>query len=173
MKVLHVSASIFSPLDEEMHHSKKIWLELAKGADEYHVFARNKTMAFSNTTEGNLHLHLLPRFGKKEFSFFPLSFLLPLYIWLIRPTHVIAQCPVLGGFVASVFNKIFNYGLFIEIHGEHYFLPVKPGIFGKMHHAFFKKLSKFSLNRADKIRSLSSSMSEKLYDTLGLSLIHI
>jgi glycosyltransferase involved in cell wall biosynthesis len=165
-KIFHISANQYPKLPAD-HHSKIIWQELSTNCDEYHVFARAMDMSFSHTQEGKIHLHLLPSMGGRQFSFLFLSFLLPLYFSKYKPSHVIAQCPALGGFVASLCKKRFNFKLFIEIHGEHYFLPVKKGLLGSLHHQFFKAITKFSLKHADKIRSLSSSMSDCLTATYG------
>jgi glycosyltransferase involved in cell wall biosynthesis len=170
-KIFHISANQYPKLPAD-HHSKIIWQELSKDCDEYHIFARGVDMSFSHTQEGKLHLHLVPCMGKRQFSFLFLSFLLPFYFSKYRPSHVIAQCPVLGGFVASLCKNRFNFKLFVEIHGEHYFLPVKKGGLGFLHHKFFKAITKFSLKRVDKIRSLSSSMSECLTDTYGEYISH-
>lgn len=165
-KFFHISANQYPKLPTD-HHSKIIWHELSKECDEYHIFARGMDMSFSHTQEGKLHLHLVPSFGKRQFSFIFLSLLLPFYFWKYKPSHVIAQCPVLGGFIAALCKNIFKFKLFVEIHGEHYFLPVKQGRLGSLHHIFFKTLTKFSLKRANKVRSLSSSMSEGLIEIYG------
>jgi glycosyltransferase involved in cell wall biosynthesis len=165
-KIFHISANQYPQLPEN-HHSKVIWNELSKTCDEYHIFARSLDMSFSHTKEGKLHLHLVPCFGSRQFVFLFLSMLLPFYFMKYKTTHVIVQCPVLGGFIAAAFKKIFKYELFVEIHGEHYFLPVKAGLLGDIHHNFFKKITRFSLKRADKIRSLSSTMSESLVAIYG------
>jgi glycosyltransferase involved in cell wall biosynthesis len=170
-KIFHISANQYPKLPAE-HHSKIIWQELSKSCDEYHVFARGMDMSFSHTQEGKLHLHLVPSMGKRQLSFLFLSFFLPLYFMKYKPTHVVAQCPVLGGFFAALCKNAFNFKLFVEIHGEHYFLPIKKGWLGYLHYNFFKTITKFSLKRADKIRSLSSSMSKCLIDTYGKHISH-
>ena len=119
-KCIHISANQYPKLPAS-HHSKVIWKELAKGCDEYHVIARSTNMTFSYSKEGNVHLHLLPSFGKRQYVFFFLSLFLPFYFLKLKPTHVIAQCPVLGGFISAAFKTIFNFKLFVELHGEHYF----------------------------------------------------
>ena len=53
MVVLHVSGNRFPPLPAE-HHTLAIWRELAKDADEYHVFGRAVGRRGSVTRAGNL-----------------------------------------------------------------------------------------------------------------------
>lgn len=165
-RFFHLSANQYPRLPIK-HHSKVIWDELSKDCDEYHIFARSTDMSFSNTVEGKLHLHLVPCLGRGQFTFVLLSWLIPFYFVKYKPTHVIAQCPVLGGVVAAIFKRVFNYKLFVEVHGEHYFLPIKKGGVGKLHHAFFKLLTRFTFNKCDAIRSLSSDMSNYIESKYG------
>lgn len=40
IKLLHISANTYPPLDGKHHFTKEIWKELAKGFDEYHVISK-------------------------------------------------------------------------------------------------------------------------------------
>ena len=66
IKLLHISANTYPPLDGKHHFTKEIWKELAKGFDEYHVLARSETNNYSYSNEGNIHLHLVPRLTQKS-----------------------------------------------------------------------------------------------------------
>ena len=170
-KILHISANQYPKLPED-HHSKVIWQELSKNCDEYHIFARAKNMSFSHSVEGKIHLHLIPSFGTRQFVFLVLSFLLPIYFIRYKPSHVIAQCPVLGGLVSALFKPLFNYKLFVEVHGEHYFTSIKKRkLFGKVHHLFFKYFTSFTFKRADKIRSLSEDMTNYISSSYGAQIV--
>ncbi|WJG10403.1 glycosyltransferase family 4 protein [Aliiglaciecola sp. LCG003] len=174
-RAMHISANQYPKLPTE-HHSKVIWKELAKGFDEYHIVARSTDMSFSYTKEDNLHLHLIPSFGSRQFVFFLLSFILPVYFTRYRPTNVVAQCPVLGGFVAAIFKGMFDYTLFVEIHGEHYFKRLGNSFLSQMKYRFFYLLTRFTFNRANTIRSLSQTMTsyiEDVYGTLGSKILII
>lgn len=154
-KLLHISANTFPPLNANHHHTKNIWIELAKGFDEYHIIARSETNKFSNSKEGNIHLHLLPKITSKSRIFFFTSFWM---FWLIKKyevTHLLSQCPIIGGFAATIASKIFHIPLMVEIHGDVYFKYLKRETFKNKIFSFFVK---YSFNNATKIRSLSSAM---------------
>ncbi|TLP37773.1 glycosyltransferase family 4 protein [Arcobacter arenosus] len=158
-KLLHISANIYQPLNGKHHHTKNIWKELAKGFDEYHVLARNKTNSYSYSNEGNIHLHLLPRITKKSKIFFITSFWM---FWIIKKykiTHLLAQCPIVGGFMGVIASKIFKIPLFVEIHGDIYFKYMQEKT---LVHKIFSKITKVTFNNATKIRSLSIAMNDML-----------
>ena len=170
LKIFHLSANQYPKISVN-HATKAIWTELAVGCDQYHVFARSLDQKFSHSRQGNIHLHLVPRLINAQIIFFVLSFLLPFYFWKYRPTHIVAQCPVLGGFSAAIFQKFFKYKLFVEVHGEHYFRPIKKGAVGYLHCFLFKLLSKYTFGRSGKIRSLSSDMSELMVECYGKDIL--
>lgn len=164
--LLHVSGNQYPPLPAD-HHTRRIWTELAKGFDEYHVLARGEGMSFSHSVDGNIHLHLLPSFGRRMWVFFFLSWLLPYFVVRYKPTHLLAQCPVLGGLAAAVCAFIFRLPLFVELHGAHYFGSSRRGWIGILEHYIYKSLSWITLAAADRIRSLSEDMSEHLCSVYG------
>jgi glycosyltransferase involved in cell wall biosynthesis len=167
--LLHVSGNQYSPLPAD-HHTRRIWEELAKGFDEYHVLARGEDMSFSHSIVGNIHLHLLPSFGRRMWVFFFLSWFLPYFVIRYRPTHLLAQCPVLGGLAAAACALIFRLPLFVELHGAHYFGPARSGWAGLLEFHIYRSLSWFTFTVADRIRSLSDDMSDHLQKVYGSSL---
>jgi len=154
-KLLHISANTYPPLDGKHHHTKNIWKELAKGFDEYHILARSETNKYSFSKEGNIYLHLVPRITKKSKIFFFTSFWMFYIIKKYEITHLLSQCPIVGGFSASLASKFFKIPLMVEIHGEEYFR-----FLDKKH--FIVNIMNFTFNQAKKIRSLNKEMTEKL-----------
>jgi glycosyltransferase involved in cell wall biosynthesis len=159
IKILHISANTYPSLNGKNHHTKNIWRELAKGFDEYHVLARSETNKYNYSEEGNIHLHLMPRLTKKSKIFFFTSFWM---FWIIKKykiTHLLAQCPIVGGFTATLASRLYKIPLMAEIHGDVYFKYMQGKIFV---HKIFSKITKFTFNNATKIRSLSSAMNDLL-----------
>ncbi len=158
-KLLHISANTYPLLNGKHHHTKNIWQELAKGFDEYHILARNETNSYNYSKEGNIHLHLLPRLTKKSKIFFFTSFFM---FWIIKKykiTHLLSQCPIVGGFTATLASKCFRIPLMVEIHGDVYFKYMEERSFI---YKLFSRITKFTLKEATKIRSLSNSMNDML-----------
>jgi glycosyltransferase involved in cell wall biosynthesis len=154
-KLLHISANTYPPLDGKHHHTKNIWEELAKGFDEYHILARSETNRYSFSKERNIYLHLVPRITKKSKIFFFTSFWIFYIIKKYKITHLLSQCPIVGGFTASLASKFFKIPLMVEIHGEEYFR-----FLDKKH--FIVKIMNFTFKQVKKIRSLNKEMTEKL-----------
>lgn len=80
-----------------------------------------KQIAITIQKEGNIHLHLLPRLTKKSKIFSFTSFFM---FWIIKKykiTHLLSQCPIVGGFTATLASKCFRIPLMVEIHGDVYF----------------------------------------------------
>src|SRR5688572_17346135 len=103
--LLHVSGNRFPPLPAE-HPDLQTWRQLARGFDEYHMFARGKDNRFRHSTLGNLHLHLIPQLGSRMWIFFFTSWLLLGYAVKLRPTHILAQCPIFGGLAALAAGRL-------------------------------------------------------------------
>lgn len=164
--LFHIGGNQYSPLPAE-HHTFQIWEELSKDFDEYHVFARSKNMKFSHTQQGKIHLHLIPGFGKRMWVFFFLSWLLPFYIHRYKPTHLLAQCPVMGGGAAALCALIYKIPLMVELHGTYYFMPSRNGLIGKVEHFFYRIFSKPVFGVARIIRSLSEDMSLSILKVYG------
>lgn len=164
--LFHISGNHFPPFPAT-HHTSRIWDELAKGFDEYHVIARGESYGYSHSIKGSIHLHLLPAFGKRMWPFFFLSWLLPWFVLRYKPTHLLAQCPVLGGLSAAFCAKVFRIPLFVEIHGAHYFEYARPGWKGIIEHVIYKWFSRITFLAATRIRSLSEDMSERIAQVYG------
>ena len=84
--------------------------------------------------------------------------------WLIKKhkvTHLLVQCPIIGGATASLASSFYKIPLMVEIHGEEYFR-----FLNKNH--FITKIIRFTFHRAKVIRSLSSIMTKKL-EMYGIS----
>lgn len=157
--LFHISGNQYSPFPAR-HHTRRIWDELSKGFDEYHVIARGESNSYVHSIDGVIHLHLLPGLGERMWVFFFISWLLPYFVLRYRPTHLLAQCPVLGGLAAAFCSKIFGIRLFVEIHGAHYFSPARPGWKGVAEHMVYRVLSRITFGAATRIRSLSEDMSD-------------
>ncbi|MCE2790098.1 MAG: glycosyltransferase family 4 protein [Saprospiraceae bacterium] len=159
-RVLHVSANSYPPLDQ-FHFTKRIWLELATQAEEYHVIARGSKSFWrmSHYKEGKLHLHLVPSWGKRERSFILSSFYIIPIILKYRIDRMIAQSPLLGGFSAALASVLFRIPLMVEIHGQHYFTYLQRKT---IIHRMMAALISFSLKRASVIRALNKQMEETI-----------
>jgi len=164
--ILHISGNRYAPLPNR-HHTLHIWEELSKGSDEYHVFARNKSFAFSTTQLGNIHLHLVPSLSNRMFEFMVTSWFVLFHIIRLRPTHLVAQCPVMGGIPAALGSRLFKIPLLVELHGPQYFHAIRKGFAGWFEHWLYKTFSFFSLRAATRIRSLSKDMTFHLYASHG------
>lgn len=165
-RLFHISGNRYSPVSFD-HHTFRIWEELAKGFDSYHVIARNVDNRYSYVAHGKIHLHLLPSCGKRMGVFFFLSWVLPYFVWRYRPTHLLAQSPVMGGVAAAFCSRVFNVPLFVEIHGASYFEVSKPGIKGLVEHFLYRALSPYAFKRCARIRSLSSDMTDRILKVYG------
>jgi glycosyltransferase involved in cell wall biosynthesis len=167
--LLHISANEFPPLNCE-HSTKKIWLELAKGFKEYHILGRAQDNKFHYYVEGNIHLHLVPKFSKA--ASFGLS---SLYILKIIKKYdiniMLCQCPILGGFTANIFKKIFKIPLFQEIHDTYYFDLFNSN---RLRDKLLAKITLFSIKNATKVRALNKMMEDmilNIYDKANIVII--
>lgn len=167
--LFHVSGNRYAPFPSQ-HHTLRIWEELAKGFDEYHVIARGLENRYLHCINGKIHLHLLPSCGKRMWPFFFVSWLLPLFVLRYRPTHLLAQCPVLGGLSAAFCAKLFRIPLFVEFHGTHYFASARAGWKGIVEFNLYRFFSRLTLRAACRIRSLSIDMSDHLQRVYGENL---
>lgn len=166
--LFHISGNQYLPFPAA-HHTRRIWDELARDFEEYHIIARSKDNRYIHSVDGSIHLHLLPSFGKRMWPFFFLSWLLPYFILRYKPTHLLAQCPVLGGFSAAICSLFFRIPLLIELHGTQYFLPARPGWKGIVEHILYRWISHVAFFSARRIRSLSEDMSERIMQIYGES----
>jgi glycosyltransferase involved in cell wall biosynthesis len=164
--LLHISANRYPPFPA-MHHTRRIWEELARGFGEYHVLARGESNKYVHSIDGNIHLHLLPAFGRRGWVFFFLSWALPWFVIRYRPTHLLAQCPVFGGLAAAFSAILFRVPLFVELHGTHYFKPLRSGLLSACSFRFYRLFSSFTFRSAARIRTLSDHMSDVLIAVYG------
>lgn len=157
-KLLHISSNQFPPLEED-HPTKRIWIELAKGFQEYHILARAKDHKFHHYVEGNIHLHLVPKIAKRNLSIY----LTGMYLFYLIPKYkinlLLAQSAILGGLYATWASKLFKVPLMVEIHGEEYFRYLDKL---KWHYLPLSWLLKYVYRNAKKVRSLNHAMTEKL-----------
>jgi glycosyltransferase involved in cell wall biosynthesis len=166
--LFHISGNQYSPFPAK-HHTRRIWDELSEGFDEYHVIARGFENKYVYSIDGSIHLHLLPALGKRMWPFFFLSWFLPFLVIRYKPTHLLAQCPVVGGLAAAFCSILFRIPLFVELHGAHYFAASRPRLKSKFEHLFYRILSNITFRVASRIRSLSEDMSENLLNIYGLA----
>ena len=146
--VLHISANTYPPLNDRNHHTKQIWKELSKGFDEYHIIARSENNSSSYSIEGNIHLHLVPKLTSKSKIFFISSFAMFGIIKKYKISHLLAQCPIIGGFTAVLASKIFKIPLLVEINGRDYIRWDKNNsLFG-----IIKFIQNFVFKNCNKIR---------------------
>ena len=156
--LLHISANQFTGINTS-NHTCKIWAELAKGFDNYYVFARSEKNRFEEFKNGNITLILIPKIINRSRIFILTSFLILFYIKKLKITHILCQSAIFGGSASLLVKKIFKIPVMIEIHGEEYFRILDSKTFG------VKLIGKLLINiykGADKVRSLNEYMTEKL-----------
>jgi len=168
-RIFHITANVYSPLPAR-HHSFRIWEELAKGAEEYHVVASAGKLRYSHSVAGNIHLHLLPTLSRRGLAYSLSSWLIVILGIRYRPNRVVTQCPVHGGLAAVVLCSLLRIPLFTEIHGSHYFFPVRPGLRGKVESLLYRTFSRPAFRRSARIRSLSPQMTNQLRQTYGAAI---
>jgi glycosyltransferase involved in cell wall biosynthesis len=167
--IFHISANDF-PLLGTPHHTRAIWDELSRGADAYHVIARGQDNSWHHEQEGILHLHRLPAFGRGQMSFLFTQWLILILFMKYRPTHMLAQCPVLGGLVAALWARLARVPLLVELHGTHYFSSDRPGFIGGARHIFYSIMARPAFAAAKHIRTLSREMTQLLGVCFGSSI---
>lgn len=166
MRIFHISPNVYPPLPAG-HHTMRIWKELARDAERYHVIASAGRLRYSHTVDGNLHLHLLPTFGTRGWHFFLVSWMVLFLCFRYHPDRIVAQCPVNGGLVASVARLIFRVPVLVEVHGAHYFAPSHPGALGRVAWTLLRLGAAFTFRMATRIRSLSRDMTDHLVRVYG------
>jgi glycosyltransferase involved in cell wall biosynthesis len=166
MVIFHIGGNRYDPLPNA-HHTVKIWEALSCDADEYHVFARNRAFAFNTSRMGKIQLHLVPSVSNRMLEFMLTCWLALVFIRRQRPTHLVTQCPVMGGLVAALAATIWKIPLLVELHGTHYFQAIRPGWLGRIEHGLYKALSVFAFRAASRIRSLSDDMTSHLAALYG------
>ena len=156
--LLHLSANQFIGINTSSH-TFKIWQELAKGFDNYYVFARSERNRFEKFKNGNITLILIPKVFKKSRIFILTSFLILFYVKKLKISHILCQSAIFGGTASILAKKIFDIPVMIEIHGEEYFRLMNT------QKKYLKPLSLYLIfiyKSANKVRSLNSFMTQKL-----------
>jgi glycosyltransferase involved in cell wall biosynthesis len=157
--ILHISPNLYPDI-RISHATKKIWLELGKGFDQYHILARSQDNRFHTYREGKFFLHLVPKLGKSRSFFFTSLYMLKI-IRKYKINLILSQCPMLGGFNATLLSKMMNIPLMVEIHGMEYFRILDSK---RVYNRLFAKIIRYSFNNATKVRSLSSKMTRMLIE---------
>lgn len=104
---------------------------------EPYVLARGR--AFGKKIFG-AEFYLLPR----NIFFWPAAFVLAFWLCLVKKINIIvAQGPLMEGFVGTILKKVFKTELIVELHGD---WRVKKNL---------AKIAGFSLKNADKIRAVA------------------
>ena len=160
MVVLHVSGNRFPSLPAA-HHTLAIWRELAKDADEYHVFGRAMGARGSVTSDGNLTVHLMPSLIRREAESLLTSLALLSLVRRLRPSVILCQCPVFGGLAATIACRRHGIPMMVELHGEHFFRDRQASLRART----FQRLARPALQAATTVRVLSHDMQESLLAT--------
>ncbi len=155
--ILHVSANIYPTLSKE-HSTKKIWRELAKEFQEYHILGRSDDNHFHTEQEGKLYLHRIPQIGGSKF-FFVSSFLMLRYIRKYKIDRILCQCALLGGFAAVFYSRILKIPVMVEIHDSVYFEIRQSKNWMRR---FVSKILRYSYENASKVRVLNDLMGSML-----------
>jgi glycosyltransferase involved in cell wall biosynthesis len=154
-KVLFIGVTKYG-LEENSHLNSKF--EGLSGGIKPYVLARGK-ITLGRKIWG-AYFYLLPA----GFLFWPIASMLAAYICLFKKIDVIvAQSPLIEGFLGTILKKIFRKELIVEIHGdwiEGPFLSRKRKL-----NFLYKKivpfLAKFSFKNADKIRGVADYLIEE------------
>ena len=157
-KALHISPNSYESI-MSAGGTRKIWEELAKNYDEYHVLSRSKDLKYHIDKCDNIVLHTVPNVLKKTYPFFLTS-----YIYLKKILReeqfdiVICQCSIFGGYSAVRLLKG-KIPILMEIHGVFYFQIMKSK---KFINRFLSKVIRYSLENCTAIRSLNKNMTAEL-----------
>ncbi|WNS81185.1 glycosyltransferase family 4 protein [Domibacillus sp. DTU_2020_1001157_1_SI_ALB_TIR_016] len=158
-RLLHISPNEFPKLSVN-HATKKIWCELAKDFDQYHILARSKDNRFHTYKEGNIFLHLVPNLSKSRSFFFTSLYMIKI-IRKYNINTILSQCPLVGGFIATLISKATKIPLMVEIHGMEYFRVLDSN---KVYNRIIAKMIRYSFANAKKVRSLSKKMTDMLIE---------
>lgn len=158
-KILHVSANIYPTLKEQ-HSTKKIWKELSKGFEEYHILGRADDNRFHTEREGNIFLHRIPGIGGTKF-FFLTSFIMIYYLKHYKIDKILCQCAILGGFAAILYAHKYKIPVMVEIHGMIYFEFLSGN---RLYDKIVRKLLHYVYRNATVVRALNPLMKQRLLD---------
>lgn len=162
-KALHISPNVYENISSA-GGTKRIWEELSKNYDEYHVFARSKDLKCHTYREGKIVLHTIPNVLNKTYPFFFTS-----YIYLKKLLKdekfniVICQCSIFGGYSVLRILKG-KTPVLMEIHGIFYFRILKSK---KIIDKILSRIIRYSFEHCTIIRALNKNMTFALRE-LGI-----
>jgi len=155
--VLFIGVTQYNLKNPEMQiHLKKKFEGLNQGIKPY-VLAKGKPFY---KKIWNTEFYLLP-----QKIFLLLAFPLGLYLCLAKKIDtVIAQSPLIEGFLGTILKKILKKELIIEIHGDWEEGPflLKKRRFEFLERKFVPIFAKISFKNANKIRAVSNYLKEKV-----------
>lgn len=149
-KVLFISITKYS-LEKDKHLEKKFY-GLSQGIQPYLLGRGN----FMHQKDWGTEFYLFP-----YTLYWPLVFLFALWLCLVKKIDaIVAQSPLIEGFLGTILKKIFKKELIVEIHGD---WQEGPFLSKKRRLAFIERkftpfLAKFSLKNADKIRGVATNL---------------
>jgi glycosyltransferase involved in cell wall biosynthesis len=165
LSVVHISPGKYHPLDRG-HVTYGIWRELASGFGDYHVIARSSAGP-AEWSDGNLHVTLVKsRFGREaEFLFTQLGQVGRMM--RAKADVIVCQSPALGGVAALQVARRSGARTLMELHGMEFFARARFG----SRLWLLQRMSRYALNRADRIRVLSPGMQQALARIYGRHLL--
>lgn len=158
--LLHISPNQFPALEIETS-TKRIWKELAKGYNEYHVFGRSLDNRFHNYQEDNIRLHLIPKIKKGNRYALLTYWIIPFYIKKYNIDLILCQCPIIGGYQATKYSKRKNIPVMVEVHGNEYTVISKKK---DLINNILNKLMMYSFHNANRVRALNWIMRDWLIE---------
>lgn len=156
-KVLFISVTDLDLKEKEtVLHLKKKFEGLSK---EIKIYVLTKGTPFSTNVWG-ANFYLL----KPGIFFWPLAFFVAFYLCLTKQINtIIAQSPLIEGFVGSILKRIFKKELIVEIHGDWIEGPFlsKKRKFESLQKKIVPFLARTSFKNADKIRGVADCLVER------------
>jgi glycosyltransferase, family 1 len=157
-RALHISPNIYDNISSESS-TKRIWIELSKEYDEYHILGRSRDCKYHFYQEGKLVLHTVPNLLNKTYPFFFTSFLyLQKMLKKYQFNIIVSQCPLFGGY-AAVKLSAKKVPILVEMHGFFYFNILESN---KLHNKLLSYFIRYSYNNCTAIRALNFAMKEKM-----------
>lgn len=162
-RILHLSQNMYKPLGEN-GSTERIWQELSRDCEEYHILGRSMDNKFHNYDRGKIHLHTIPKMGRRNAWFALSGILVGKYIRRYKIDAVLSQCSVLGGLWAVCYGNRHGIPVMVEIHGAEYFRILNGH---KIKDKLGGGLIRYSLNHASMVRALNEDMKQQLLN-LGI-----
>ena len=165
LSVLHIGPGKYRPLDRS-HVTYGIWRELASGFRTYNIVGRSSAKP-AEWSDGNLHIRLVRSLFGREAEFLLTQFVGLRRMLRIKPDVIVCQSPALGGLAALAIARRSQSRTLMELHGMEFFARARFG----SRLWLLQRISRFALNRADRIRVLSAGMREALARFYGEHLL--